>query len=991
MLRDLDKAFVRKPMFFYSQLFDENHKLKDIEILSNEFLNNEVFMEGIYWSSIQFYNTLQKLERNEISDYKKVRNIKQSLLKYIIRSCTRTTPFGIFAGVTTLSDKDNKKKRLIRIDLSVLNKIVESVTKDYDFIPFIHYQLNNTMYSVENEYRYIDVEKNNQYKVKISSIEKNQILKKIDSTFRQDYFNFNDLYCLFKKDFEYLELFDFYKELIDSNFLVCKLEISQTQSHDFFPITNLLSNPSVNSNPKSKKLLYLINQINNYIHKISNLPLGNFAKEDIDYLYKLLNENNLLIGDEPLFHVDLLFSDNQIENIEPKSIKNCLHYTRIVDLITNNNSPSNKELERFKLLFTEKYQNQVVLLSEVLDPDIGIGFPTKDSIGHNIGSFNKIETGNSKNNFSDWLWDKIESQSDFSEINIKDEDLVNLENIKNKSTEKASPVQFMILKPIDDGKIILENFSNSNPISILSRFSYLSPYIKSICEEINDFEASHDDNCIYADIIWSPTPKIANICRHETNFEFEIPIFYPSSKSTDNQILLSDILISVEYDTIVLFSKKHEKRIMPRLSNAYNFYESTNTFYQFLCYLQYQNQKSYAIIPSFKDNKRRFFPRITYKNIIIFSAHWVIHEADVKNIFHNSNSTEIPHYFKKWSFPQFVTLVNGDNELLLDTTNSTCIEILCDELKKYKFATLKEWLYKPSNQEDSKIKQYIIPLKNKIAKQNEIKYIKPQKAERNFFPGDDWIYFKIYCSSIFSDRILKSLYDNALKSLEKESKISLFFFIRYLDPHYHIRLRLKINSKIHLTEIIEKINNALKKFVKNKIIWKIKIDTYEREIEKYTTKNMEDSESIFHLDSLQFIKILNTNILENDHLRFSMAMQKVEAWLSWTNLSLLEKREYCNKMVLLFSKEFSPNEIKKIENTFRLEKTEIFQLLDKNTTQNDFKIKFRFDEKLILNLSHYIHMSINRWYPSNQRFWEYRIYYFCMRYYSKCYYNNKEI
>ena len=76
---------------------------------------------------------------------------------------------------------------------------------------------------------------------------------------------------------------------------------------------------------------------------------------------------------------------------------------------------------------------------------------------------------------------------------------------------------------------------------------------------------------------------------------------------------------------------------------------------------------------------------------------------------------------------------------------------------------------------------------------------------KNFALGSEFIYLKLYTGPFFSDIILRKLCKEAI-SLYNEKKISLFFFIRYLDPDYHIRFRIRIkniNECFYITKITQ--------------------------------------------------------------------------------------------------------------------------------------------------------------------------------------------
>ena len=50
-LLDFNRYIIRKPVFSFNTLFDEDGKTKDLKELIIFFLNNDTFKSSIYWSS----------------------------------------------------------------------------------------------------------------------------------------------------------------------------------------------------------------------------------------------------------------------------------------------------------------------------------------------------------------------------------------------------------------------------------------------------------------------------------------------------------------------------------------------------------------------------------------------------------------------------------------------------------------------------------------------------------------------------------------------------------------------------------------------------------------------------------------------------------------------------------------------------------------------------------------------------------------------------
>lgn len=270
-----------------------------------------------------------------------------------------------------------------------------------------------------------------------------------------------------------------------------------------------------------------------------------------------------------------------------------------------------------------------------------------------------------------------------------------------------------------------------------------------------------------------------------------------------------------------------------------------------------------------------------------------------------------------------------------------------------------------------------------------------------FFPGDEWLYYKIYCGYKISDAILTEIIKPFTKELIKENRIKKWFFIRYNDPNYHIRFRLELTDKKDAGHIIYKFNNLIQDYIESKSIWSLQIDCYDREIERYGFKTMELAEAVFFNDSVEVINYLSTS--KNDDTNTSITskpifgLKLIDFYLSLFGLSDTQKLKFMEKLRDSFYKEFDINKDnkKQIEKVYINHKELIYkELLNpynlitntaiKNNIEKILKIT-NYDlipeNKLTYLISSFIHMSLNRLYYSNNRIHELVCYDILWRFY----------
>lgn len=281
--------------------------------------------------------------------------------------------------------------------------------------------------------------------------------------------------------------------------------------------------------------------------------------------------------------------------------------------------------------------------------------------------------------------------------------------------------------------------------------------------------------------------------------------------------------------------------------------------------------------------------------------------------------------------------------------------------------------------------------------------------QRTFTIGDDWLYFKIFSGIKTADSLLSEVISPVTQKLLAENKISKWFFIRYSDPKFHLRVRFLQCSSACTNDIIAAINTGLQPFIATGLSWKIQTDTYQREIERYGVKTIEPAESLFFHDSEMITKMLA--LIEGDEgeiIRWLFALRATDELLNDFHYNLNQKNDLLNILQENFGKEFNMNKQLEIQlgDKFRKERNAISEVLDRSKDSesemlpifellnqkslsilpivNSILDTIQESENTIrLNdlLPSYIHMMLNRIFRSNQRLHELVIYSLLHRYY----------
>ena len=281
--------------------------------------------------------------------------------------------------------------------------------------------------------------------------------------------------------------------------------------------------------------------------------------------------------------------------------------------------------------------------------------------------------------------------------------------------------------------------------------------------------------------------------------------------------------------------------------------------------------------------------------------------------------------------------------------------------------------------------------------------------KRTFILGDEWLYLKIYCGVKTADIILTDVIKPITNQLLENNMIDEWFFLRYADPKFHLRIRFHLKKTENISNVIKSINEYIKPYFDQFLVWKIQTDTYNREIERYGENTIEQTEQLFYHDSCMIVKMLD--MIEGDEgetYRWLFGMRALDALLDDFKFSLLEKKELMYNISEGFNSEFNMNKEAKanVGQKYRKERPLINEAMDKTKDEtnemlplfemlkeksNNIKpivneiIELKENNNLQVPLSSlmssYIHMLCNRLFKSKQRLHELVIYTFLLKYY----------
>lgn len=1009
----------RSPLLPYNHIINFYRKIEQgengLDELVKRISQEKLTLEAIYLTSQSLYRDflLYQENPNDLTDNEQ-KKLYLSLLKYFIRMTTRCTPFGLFASSTLVRFNEQthpsgpasisltselKTHRRLGMDFwsGLLSRIeqLENVRSQLTYFP------NSSLAKVGNTWKYISfsfiAQQNNTEEVNIHD---NEILTMLLRESKNGLRIVDLTQLIVAEDYAEEEANAYVGQLIDQQVLVSELYPHIT-GNEFQTIILDRLLPLVAEHPVLHDTLLKLKTQLTTISETENGALEQYLQ--IEELINQLGGKELIASP---FQAELYrtVDEQQVPETLKTTIQECIELLSML-------SPSiPNKMEEFRDNFMFRYDHQQIPLALALDSDVGIPYKAKEE----TAALTNQDAGtdlkwNNTTRYKFSLYRKA-LQDQLTEITLDETSINQLGNKK----ELPDSFAFIgnLLRDNDTTRIIFGGISGPSFGNLITRFCHGNEEIMQETLDLMVAEEQNHTDCIFAELAHLPQSRLGNIINRPHLRDYEIPYLAGSELPLDRQLKLDDLYLQIHNNELILVSRNLGKRVIPRLTTAHAYdQESSLPVYRFLGDLQQQKRKYIYWDWEFLKNEP-FLPRVTYKDMIVSPAYWNILREEMKpfqKLKGNALLEAFTDFRKQRSIPipDHVSLSDADNLLLLSLVTIEGVELLVSESKRtadHKLV-LKENLFSTDNllvsdNTGAYVSEVLIPFV-KTTKQpfSHPETISAEAIQRKFLPGDSWVYYKIYTGTGVSDNILCDVIQPISRKLTEQGIISDWFFIRYTDPDYHLRLRFKLTDSGQAHSINTLINESLREYMEQDIVWRLQLDTYVRELERYGYRTIDLTESLFCLNSNLIIDLyrhlFNNN--QNQNYRMLCAIAVADSLINAFTDSPEAKYAFVQKIQTAYAREFNleGNTQKIASANFRTEKQKLEQFFDLKEVSDELVAAIRliignyetqtkalvseiitldyptndFTAMETLICSH-IHMFMNRFYTTNQRFFE---------------------
>ncbi len=889
--------------------------------------------------------------------------VERTLVRYFTRMSARPTPFGLFAGCsvgivgdrTRLSIEGRASyQRHTRLDMDYLTALTTTLSQDRALRDALLFRPNSSLYQAAGRLRYVESRLDGKTRsYHLAAVEPTDYLFSTLARAANGAPLADLARGLCEGDAEVTEdeAAEYIAALVDNQVLVSDFGLAVTGPE---PVHRLIA--QIREVPPIAGVAQSLDQAQKAIAQLDGQGVGS-PPEIYRGIARTLESLPAKVELPRLFQVDL-----------HKPSPNATLGTDILDQIIDAvgllhriapKRPAGGALERFRDAFRQRYETREVPLVEALDEESGIGFDSSSSPGAEgsplleglVFPTTGAEESGSWTARDALLLAKLTGalKSGAQEISLQGPDLDALE------TKDPSPLPdaFMVIAKIigapnggatpETLRVLVSGADGPSGAKLLGRFCHGDPQLTRFVEQHLRVEEAFRPEAIYAEIVHFPEGRIGNVLLRPVLREYEITYLGLSGAPREKQIPVDDLLVSVVGSRIVLRSASRGKEVIPRMTNAHNYGLRSLGMYRFLCALQTDGIAAGLGFSWGALESAPFLPRVVSGRKVLSKARWRLTRENIQSLEEakgNEAYLAVQRIRENLGLPRLVSVADGDNTLLVDLDNVLSVETFIQLLKGRASARLEELLPAPSDlcvdgPEGSFVHELVIPFVRKEATAQpkvRSRSTPPAGIARSLQPGSAWLYAKLYTGTSGVDQILRSVVAPVVRSAVSSGAADLWFFIRYGDPDWHLRLRLHGAPARLLSEVLVALQAAVGSLVSTGQVWRFQLDTYEQELERYGgPEGMAIAEKIFHADSeatLGIVELLSGD--EGADARWRLAMRGMDALLEDLGLDLERKLQVTKAAREAFGKEFRTDGRfdHQLGDKYRKERASLEQLLD---------------------------------------------------------------
>lgn len=450
-----------------------------------------------------------------------------------------------------------------------------------------------------------------------------------------------------------------------------------------------------------------------------------------------------------------------------------------------------------------------------------------------------------------------------------------------------------------DFQLLVGAIGGPSGARLMGRFCLGDPTLRAEVEAHLRAEESWAPEAVFAEVVHSPEGRMGNVLGRPRLRTYEIPYLGQGAAPPEHQLPVEDLLLGFEHGRLRLWSRRLGREVLPRLSSAHNYGAGDLPIYRFLGEAQSDGLASALFWTWGALESLPWLPRVRWKNAVLSPALWHLDEAELRPLLEARGPARVRAaraLRASRSLPREVQLVWSDNVLPVDLEDPVALEALAGAARGMARVQLSEALDRADQAlrgpDGRHTLEVVVPFVRTSGPVRPSPPLPRSTATRAWMPGSPWLYLKISTGSLTADAVVAEVVAPLVSELRAAGQLERWFFIRYADPDWHLRVRLRVPAEHHGAALAA-LHEALAPWLADRRIWRLELDTYQPEVERYGgDAGIEPSETLFEADSdavAAIVALLSGD--EGSDARWRLGLRSVHLLLEALDIPLPDRIE----------------------------------------------------------------------------------------------------
>lgn len=823
---------------------------------------------------------------------KRGRSIERGLVRYLTRMATRPTPFGLFAGIATgvLGDATRlalasrqEYRRHSQIDTDVLFALADHLGRDADVRRHVELRPNDSHYRIADQVRYVQAHRvGDRRAYRLAALPDHPAVRRLLERSERGAKHAELVAALVEDGYDAEAAHRAVDRLVERQALVADLGFAVTGTTSTRTLIDDLHRLA-----PTRAVAGQLAAADDLLAALDASGLGASPDRYHAVAKALQDLPGVETPDDP-FHL-VLTKPAPHASLGPRVLAAAQRAVTV--LHAQSRPPDDGPLETFRDAFVSRYDTREIPLVEAIDGEVGVGYGRS---AHPSPLLRDLPfpspPATPRWTPRDELLLEWVGRAAFrgeAELRLDDADLDAL-----RATGEPAPLPRALAvlatllaidgEAVDRGefRLAVEGAVGPSGARLLGRFCHADADVHRIVGEHLRAEEATDTEAIHAEIVHLPAGREGNVVLRPVLRDAEIPYLGRSGAPAGAQLPVTDLLVSVRAGRVVLRSRRHGRRVEPRLTSAHNTRRRSLPMYWFLADLQHQGAATdlawgwgpLAALP--------FLPRVTSVELVLAPATWRVAPDELVDV-HDLGDADRFAAVRAWrsrrGLPDLVRAAQRDQRLVVDLRNVLSIDSLLHLARQHatdgqplvlQEAFLGDTDLPARGPEGRYAHELVVPLVRGAATPDPTaaavggsvpRPVTGATTPRRFPPGSSWLYAKLFTGPASADALLTGVVGPLRDHLRERGSLDGWFFLRLGDPDWHLRVRLHGPPERLSGEVLPALQEALAPLLADGRVHRLQLDTYERELEALGGASaITHVERLFEADSDAAVELLAT-------------------------------------------------------------------------------------------------------------------------------------